>query len=449
MRPPTIMIVGRRCEVHEKLKRLFRTSEINTVTVEDYRQTDRLMNQHRPGVVVCTTAGRSAGKVRDMLTAIRQVDPHLPIILIARRRSESTVIAALRAGATDYFRWPVAKEDFSARCLQFLQKRARPDYDSAPGFQAGADIDRSMIGNTPAMYAIKSYIHKVAQTDSTVLITGETGTGKDLAAEWIHRQSSRGAKPLIRVNCAAMPEGLVESELFGHERGAFTGALTAKRGKFVLAGSGSLFLDEIGEMQPYAQAKILHCIESKKVYPLGAKDAVPLNSRVIAATNQDPENLILDGKFREDLYYRLNVGRIHLPPLRERREDIPELIACGIRRLNRKFNRAVSGLREDVIGLLRRYEWPGNVRELMNVLEGAFINMPADHIEEADLPAYFKKKLANSQHMPADERKRILAALLETNWNKSTAAAKLNWSRMTLYRKMTKYHIVENRKPLR
>jgi transcriptional regulator with PAS, ATPase and Fis domain len=217
-----------------------------------------------------------------------------------------------------------------------------------------------------------------------------------------------------------------------------------------MSSGGSLFLDEIGEMRPHAQAKILNCIETKEVYPLGARTAVPFDTRVIAATNQDPESLMLDGKFREDLYYRLNVARIHLPPLRERREDIPELIASGVDRLNRKFSRKVRGPGDELVTLLMRYDWPGNVRELMNVLEGSFINRPAGRIREADLPAYFKKRLAAAtQHMAADERKRILAALLETNWNKSTAAARLNWSRMTLYRKMTKYHIVENRRSSR
>jgi transcriptional regulator with PAS, ATPase and Fis domain len=289
----------------------------------------------------------------------------------------------------------------------------------------------------------------VANTDSTVLITGETGTGKELAAELIHRQSCRRSKPLIRVNCSAMPEGLVESELFGHERGAFTGAVAAKAGKFEMADGGSLFLDEIGEMQPYAQAKILRCIENKTVHPLGGKRATPINIRVIAATNKDPEALITEGKFREELYDRLNGARLHLPPLRERREDILELINFGINKLNRKFGCQVEGLREDVAKLLLRYDWPGNVRELMNILEGTFINMPDNRIKKADLPAYFKKKLMESQNLPSDERKRILAALLETNWNKSTAAAKLKWSRMTLYRKMHNYHIVENRKPVR
>ena len=302
-----------------------------------------------------------------------------------------------------------------------------------------------MIGNSDSMRAIKSYIARVAHADSTVLITGETGTGKELVAESIHAQSRRSSEPMICINCSAMPDGLVESELFGHDRGAFTGAVAAKAGKFELANGGILFLDEIGEMSPGTQSKLLRCIENKTVYPLGAKDTVPLDLRIIAATNQDPEALIAEGRFREDLYYRLNVARLHVPPLRERREDILDLIANGIRKLNLKFNRNVQGLEKEAENLLLRYDWPGNVRELMNVLEGAFINMPDQRIGKVDLPAYFNSKLAQSQHLPSDERKRILAALLDTNWNKSATAAKLRWSRMTLYRKIEKYHIVEKR----
>lgn len=310
-------------------------------------------------------------------------------------------------------------------------------------------IEHSMVGDCPAMRDIKSYIKKVAKTDSTVLITGETGTGKELAAESIHALSSRKKEPLIRVNCAAVPEGLVESELFGHARGAFTGAVATQSGKFELAGGGSLFLDEICEMRPDTQSKVLRCIESKRINPLGAKKEIRLDIRIIAATNQDPEALISEGMFREDLYYRLNVARLHVPPLRERQEDIPALIAFGIRKLNQKFHRQVQGVTAEVEKLLLRYNWPGNVRELMNVLEGAFINMPDKNIRHTDLPVYFKNKLKESMHLPSNERKRILAALLETNWNKSTAAAKLKWSRMTLYRKMSKYCITENRKPSR
>jgi len=297
------------------------------------------------------------------------------------------------------------------------------------------------------MQAIKDYLMKVARTDSTVLITGETGTGKELAAELIHLNSARCEKPMICVNCAALPDTLVESELFGHERGAFTGAVVPKEGKFVLAGKGTLFLDEIGDMNPYAQAKILRSIEKKEVFHLGGEKAIRMDARVLAATNRDPERLMTEGNFRKDLYYRLNVARLNMPPLRERKEDIPNLVDFAIYKLNRRFNCTVEGLSEETMNLFYRYDWPGNVRELMNILEATYINLPSGRISLVDLPGLFIKRVKDSGKLPLDERKQIVAALLETNWNKSTAAQKLNWSRMTLYRKIEKYNIVENRSP--
>lgn len=446
MRPPTILITGERGQLWERVTQLLSDSDLIVVPLEDCCQTRPMLNRHRPSIALCSAHHRSStSKSLKMLKKIRSIDKNLPVILITTRSSESLAIAALRAGATDYIKTPFQESELLSRCRKLMRNRLQLGTHNAKVNDRFFATDRSMVGDSETMNAIKSYIERVARTDSTVLITGETGTGKELAAESIHAQSGRSTKPLIRINCSAMPEGLVESELFGHARGAFTGAVIARTGKFEMAGGGSLFLDEIGEMHPCAQSKILRCIESKRVYPLGGKGAIPLDVRIIAATNQDPEVLISEGKFREDLFYRLNVARLHLPPLRERRKDIPDLIAHGIQKLNQKFNRDVQGLKPDVAKLLLRYGWPGNVRELMNVLEGAFINMPCKRIARADLPLYFKKKLAESQHLPTDERKCILAALLETNWNKSTAATRLNWSRMTLYRKIKKYNIVENR----
>lgn len=443
------MIAGKCDELHERVRRLFDDGGVKIVCVEEYQQASTIIAQNPPSLVLYFDAPYPLKRTVKALSAIRSVNALLPIVLITAQSSEALAIAALRCGVNDYLKDPFTDHELMSSCQRWIPI---PLLRGAPGTNNRRSLrspNKSMVGRSATMREIRAYIEKVATTESTVLITGETGTGKELAAELIHRQSHRGAYPLVRVNCAAMPEGLVESELFGYDQGAFTGAVAAKSGKFELANGGSLFLDEIGEMPPCTQSKILRCIERKRIHPLGGKHAVPIDIRIIAATNQNPEDLISEGKFREDLYYRLNVARLHLPPLRDRREDIAELVAFGIRQLNRKFNRRVRDLQADVLKLLLRYEWPGNVRELMNVLEGAYINMPNRHIELADLPVYFKHKLEATQHMPSDERKRILKALMETNWNKSTAASKLKWSRMTLYRKMAKYHIVENRRPSR
>ncbi|MBW2121697.1 MAG: sigma-54-dependent Fis family transcriptional regulator, partial [Deltaproteobacteria bacterium] len=288
----------------------------------------------------------------------------------------------------------------------------------------------------------KAYLLKVAATDSTVLITGETGTGKELAAEMIHKKSPRHKKPFVCINCAALPDTLLESELFGFERGAFTGALASKQGKFELARGGTVLLDEIGDMSHYAQAKLLRAIEKKEVSHLGGKQDIPVDVRVIAATNQDPEQMVAQGKFRKDLYYRLNVARIHLPPLHDQKEDILCLLNHYMAEMNRRFRRRVEGFTEEALASLLHYDWPGNVRELKNLLEATFINLPSRRITFLDLPEPFRRRLKEVRNIPQAERNRLLSALFATNWNKSKAAQKLSWSRMTLYRKMAKYHIV-------
>ena len=282
---------------------------------------------------------------------------------------------------------------------------------------------------------------KVATTNSTVLITGETGTGKELAAELIHQNSSRHKEPFVCINCAALPESLVESEMFGYERGAFTGAVALKQGKFELAEGGTVFLDEIGDMSPYAQMKILRTTEKKEICRLGGKGAIPIDVRIVGATNRDLEQLIEKGNFRKDLYYRLNVARVHLPPLRLRKEDIPSLLKHYIRKFNQRFGREVEGLAEEALDSLLRYDWPGNVRELKNILEATFINLPSRKIALMDLPKTFQGRLKETEGLPEKERDRLLSVLFATKWNKSKAARKLQWSRMTLYRKMAKYQI--------
>jgi transcriptional regulator with PAS, ATPase and Fis domain len=231
--------------------------------------------------------------------------------------------------------------------------------------------------------------------------------------------------------------------LFGYDKGAFTGAIKSKPGEFELANGGTVFLDEIGDMSADTQAKLLRTIEHKEVYHLGGKQCIPLDVRIIAATNQEPERLVTEGTFRQDLYYRLNIARIHLPPLRNRKEDIPSLIACYIQKMNHWFGREVEGFTGEALQQLIQYDWPGNVRELKNLLEATFLNLPATRIRFIDLPEPFQRKLEETKHLPKSERDQILSALFATNWNKSQAAQKLHWSRMTLYRKMTKYHIAE------
>jgi len=299
-----------------------------------------------------------------------------------------------------------------------------------------------MIGESLPMRNVKSYITKLGSTNSNVLITGETGTGKELAAELVHHCSSRREKPFLTINSAAIPDSLVESELFGHERGAFTGAEFRNEGKLVAANGGSIFLDEIADLSPFAQAKILRAIENKEIYRLGSKSGHSINIRFIAATNQNLEDLVAEGKFRKDLFYRLNVARVHLPPLRERKEDLPFLLDYFIKGLNRRFGLQVRRLTEETLEHLLAYDWPGNIRELKNLLEAVFVDLSSSEISLDALPEQFRSRCERSKSGPCSEQDELLRALLSTKWNKSKAAEKLRWSRMTLYRRMARYHIV-------
>jgi len=302
----------------------------------------------------------------------------------------------------------------------------------------------SLIGSSLAMWKVKTYLRKVAQTDSHVLITGETGTGKELAAQYIHHHSARRAKPLVTINCAALPDGLLESELFGYERGAFTGATSSYSGKLKLADGGTVLFDEIGDMSPYAQAKILRVIETKEVYPLGGRKSVPLDIRIIAATNRDLDQRIRSNEFRQDLYFRLNVARVHLPPLRERKEDIPLLTDHFLQKFSAQFGKEIEGFSDEAMELLLRYDWPGNIRELVNLTERILIDPPRERVTVANLPESMRYRTSGRQENVPTEREILLYTLSQTNWNKSKAAERLHWSRMTLYRKIAKYRIVES-----
>src|SRR5262245_38252880 len=302
-----------------------------------------------------------------------------------------------------------------------------------------------MIGECPVTRGLRTYIQQVATTDSTILITGETGTGKEVAAGLIHDGSRRRGKPFVHINCTAIPDTLLESELFGYERGAFTGALGSSEGKLKAGDGGTVLFDEIGDMSIPAQAKLLRVIESKEIERLGGRRSIPVDVRVIAATNQNLEQLMAEGRFRKDLYYRLNVIRIHLPPLRERRADVMALLDHYVDEFGRGLERPTEGFAEDAAAVLQRHSWPGNIRELRNLVEAVLPTAGSGPISLADLPPAYRDLLRETGTSgQADEHDRLLAALAATRWNKSKAAAELHWSRMTLYRKLAKYGVVES-----
>jgi len=303
----------------------------------------------------------------------------------------------------------------------------------------------SMVGQSPAMQRIYRLIDDLAPTATTVLITGESGTGKELVVEALHYRSPRARGPLVKVNCAALSETLLESELFGHVKGAFTGANRSKTGRFQAANGGTIFLDEIGEIPPRVQMSLLRVIQDKRFEPVGSSTPVEVDVRIVAATNSDLEERVRQGVFREDLYYRLKVFGIHLPPLRQRNEDIPLLVRHFIQRKRRTFRKKILAISDDVLNLLMSYPWPGNVRQLEHAIEHAFVVCRGSTILLEHLPPeiqqYRPSKLEAARNERTLCREALLQALTTTGWNKAKAARLLGISRPTLYRKMAKYKI--------
>ena len=372
-------------------------------------------------------------QVLSIAFTIRQNHKAIPLLLAVSCGSEELAVAAFRAGITDYFHLP-GEESGLLNALQRLVE-ATP-CESAPG-----PGSFPFIGDSPPMHAVKLNVARIAGSNSNVLITGETGTGKELVASAIHEMSTRRNQPFVCVNCAAIPDALFESEWFGYERGAFTGAHFRTAGWMESSHHGTMFLDEIGDMSLFAQAKLLRVIESKEFHRLGGKTNIRVDVRFIAATNRNLEEMAGNGKFRQDLYYRLNIARVHLPPLRDRREDIPPLLRHYMRDLSLQNQNRVTGMTDEVWNCLMEYDWPGNIRELKNILESIFVNAPHEKISFADLPEQFRKRIENNSSPNDDERQQLIIALMRTKWNKSKAAEELHWSRMTLYRKMHKYRI--------
>jgi DNA-binding NtrC family response regulator len=441
MSPQTILIVESNPDLRINWKRAF----INCYRIEEIdseRAAVEVLRQNMLALVIVGSCDAGCKACLRTVANVRQLSRGVPIILVAKEGNEDLAVAAFRAGATDYIRYPFT----DAKLEEILQRNgftARVN-SSAMHNEEPSDPEskeQRMIGNSPAMLHLQSYIGRVAGTDCNVLITGETGTGKELVAELIHRQSKRKDGPFLCVNCAAIPDTLLESELFGYERGAFTGALRRQEGKLRLTNGGTILFDEIGDMSLQGQAKILRAIETRQVLRLGSAEKLALDIRILAATNRDTGSLSSDASFRKDLLFRLNVTHIHLPPLRDRKVDIPDLLDFYRKRFNALFRSDVHGFNQEILQLFLHYSWPGNIRELKNTIEALFLNSPSAWVGVDDLSDEVRSRLSFRDSAAYTESDRVLSALLSTNWNKSKAAEKLCWSRMTLYRKLAKYHL--------
>jgi DNA-binding NtrC family response regulator len=442
MRFPTVLIVGEGPADRESLKRELVRRGIEVIATEDRQSALSFASAGSVDLVV-TCSSNAGWDALQLAQEIRLISRDLPMILITRDSSEELAVRALKARVGDYFREPAVSSDIAASVSQLLllseeDRVARTDADNVR-----LRGDEYLVGESAAVRYIKSYIMKIAPVDSTVLITGETGTGKEIVAELIHRNSLRRNKGFVCINCAALPETLLESELFGHERGAFTGASSCFQGRLSLAEGGTVFLDEIGDLTSYGQAKLLRLVETKELQRVGATRPVVVDVRIIAATNVDLDQLASDGRFRTDLYFRLNVGRLHLPPLRDRKEDIAPLVRHYIDLLNSKLGRVVRGLSPEALAALMKYHWPGNVRELKNLIESLLVTVQGLTINLANLPDRFHARATafGPRPTPVAEKEQLLSALISTNWNRTKAAEKLNWSRMTVHRKMKRYSL--------
>jgi two-component system response regulator HydG len=379
----------------------------------------------------------------EVLRAAREAQRDVPVILVTAFGSIETAIQAIRQGAYDYVTKPFALEEISLLVRKALEdRRLREENRRLREEVAGRYRLHNLLGASPAMQAIFALIRQTAPSDANVLITGESGTGKELVAKALHYNSPRAERPFVPVNCAAVPASLLESELFGHVKGAFTGAVAARRGLFREAEGGTLFLDEIGDMAPELQAKLLRVIEDRAVRPVGSDETVPVNLRLVAATNKDLPTTIQESQFREDLYYRLAVIPIHIPPLRERREDIP-LLAEHFLRGSAASGKAIRGFTPEAMAALLRHPWPGNARELENVVKravtltvGEQITPEALLLETSPAPAPATLLAQSARRPTLDELTGEYVALVlrEVSGDKAKAAEILGISKRTLYR---------------
>ena len=388
-----------------------------------------------------------------LIAWIRGEGFRMPLIMVSAHGDITDAVSALKEGAQDYIIKPFDPEELVIRLKKLVEAQTLRNMVESETRNVTEDDKQIFVGESSSIKKIKEVIARISDTNSTVLITGESGTGKEVVAREIHASSPVNDGPFVAINIGGVPENLLESELFGYEKGAFTGAGSRKTGMFELASGGTLFLDEIGDMPLSLQVKILRVLQDRRITRLGGTDPMPINARIIAATNKDLEQYVRDGKFREDLFYRLNVVRISIPPLRERREDIPLLAAGILRRLNRQMGHKVTGFTTDALQILCNHDFFGNVRELENILERAviFANEDEIHPDDLDLRGSIALHVLDKEEVKADDSKArslkdvevdaIIRALHRWEGNRTKASQELGISRRTLINKIAEYNL--------
>jgi DNA-binding NtrC family response regulator len=451
MKPASVLLVDDDRIVLESMAEYLRGEGFHMLTAASYHDADRELARHEMDLVIADVNLPDRDGF-ELLRLSREKHPDTPVILVTGYGTIENAVEAIRLGAFDYLTKPILSDELKLaidravgqRRLAVENKNLKQQLDERFG------ID-SIVGHDYRMLQVYEVIESVADSRTTVLITGESGTGKTLTARAIHRRSARATGPFVEVACGALPETLLESELFGHKSGSFTGAVRDKVGKFAQADGGTIFLDEIATASPALQVKLLRVLQDMEFEPVGGTETIRVDARAILATNQDLAELVAERQFRQDLYYRINVVAIHLPPLRERISDIPLLAKHFLQKYAAQTNRKISGFTEQAVELLQHYSWPGNIRELENVVERATVLGKTELIQVSDLPAPLHRQSANLPapgtrgHLKAalqDPERRILLDALEAHaWNRQETAEALGINRTTLYKKMKKYGI--------
>jgi nitrogen regulation protein NR(I) len=478
-----LLLIDDEADVQYSFRRIFDRPDTELATAASGEEGLKMIPRFKPDLVIMDIRMGGMNGL-ETLRRLRKLDAKLPVIMMTAYGTTQTAIEAMKLGAFDYLLKP-----FDVPKLQQIVAaalKAARDMRQVVSYQPlldSEDYDLGIVGRSDGLQEVFKTIGQLANSDATVLITGESGTGKELVARAIYHHGLRSGKPFLAINCAAIPENLLESELFGHERGSFTGAATQRIGKFEQCDEGTIFLDEIGDMSPATQTRILRVLQSGTFERVGGNQLIRVNVRIIAATNIPVEKAVAERRFREDLFYRLNVVRIHLPPLRERREDIPLLVSYFLRKYARSGAGVPKSVSTDLLAAFEAHSWPGNVRELENVVQRASVMAKGDVLVPADLPPEFRgpetartvsvpsavspapavgpgsvlpfddpaalaralfrwaRAETGRKLIPAVERELIIQALTETGGNQVQAARLLGITRATLRKRVEKYHI--------
>lgn len=442
MKNITVLVVDDEKNLLVLLERVLKKEGYEVLSAANAEEALQVMDQSQVDIVLTDIKMPGMDGIT-LMDTIKKTDDSIEVIIMTAFATLDTAINALKMGARDYIRKPFDIDEVvdAVHNASFM-------VETPPSALVPADnIPKMLIDNSQPMKDLVALIKKVAASMATVYIHGETGVGKELVARAIHELSDRKKQPFIKVNCSALPETLLESELFGYEKGAFTGAFARKPGRFELANKGTIFLDEIGDISPLIQLKLLRIIQQKEVERLGGTETLSLDVRIITATNKDLEQLVKKGAFREDLYYRLNVIPLNVPPLRERKEDFEPLVQTFIETISRTYGSPMKVIQPEAMAALKAYTWPGNVRELENIIERLMVISEGKEISLSELPEKIvtcnSSCSAQSLDMVKDlmEEKTILEALKQSNGNITQAAARLGISRRSLHRKINKYDL--------